>query len=157
MPQVRLVDHLKQAAFDIVTLLTHPPSTLVPSLRAGDPIRNALLEVATTLNQVEHIPEPDIPLPAVLQPDTPLLRVRETPPTPPPIVPSMIRPSSDIPAAPVASSHNPVSLKRLLQHSNLPKNNRFDNTGHHKYNVRSRMQQAPREHHVRAVEQLVPQ
>ena len=57
-PQVKLVDHLKQAASDIVTILTHPPSTTVPSLRAGDPIRNALLDIATTLNQVEHILEP---------------------------------------------------------------------------------------------------
>ena len=76
-PEVRLVDHLKQAASDIVTLLTHPPSTTVPSLRAGDPVRNALLDIATTLNQVDHIPEPKLSSPPVIQPDTPLPMVRD--------------------------------------------------------------------------------
>ena len=46
-PEVRLVDHLKQAATDIVTILTHPPSTTVPSLYAGHPVRNTLLDIAT--------------------------------------------------------------------------------------------------------------
>ena len=57
-PSVTLTDHLKQAASDIVTILTQPPSTTAPSLAAGDPVRNALLTLATQLKQVQPIPEP---------------------------------------------------------------------------------------------------
>ena len=57
-PEVKLKDHLKQAATDIVTLLTHPPSSTVPSLKEGDPTRNALLTLAQILNRSDTIPEP---------------------------------------------------------------------------------------------------
>ncbi len=36
-------------------MLTSPPSTTTPSLQAGDPTRNALLDIATSLNRVENI------------------------------------------------------------------------------------------------------
>ena len=49
-PAVTLSDHLKQTAEDIVTLLAKLPTTTVPSLHAGDPIRTALKDVATLLN-----------------------------------------------------------------------------------------------------------
>ena len=55
-PQVGLTDHLRQAANDIVTILTQPPSTTVPSLASGDPTRNALIELATQLQRIEPIP-----------------------------------------------------------------------------------------------------
>ena len=56
-PQVTLQDHSKQAAEDIVTLLTKPPSSTVPSISAGDPVRNALLEMSEQLQRVEKLPE----------------------------------------------------------------------------------------------------
>ena len=65
--EVRLVDHLQQAASDIVTILIHPPSTIVPSLHAGDPVRNSLLDIATTLKKVDSISEPEKTTPVVLQ------------------------------------------------------------------------------------------
>ena len=55
-PQVKLDDFLRQAATDIITILTAPPSTTTPALQAGDPTRNALLEIATVLNRVETMP-----------------------------------------------------------------------------------------------------
>ena len=45
-PQVNLTDFLKQAASDIVNILSKPPSYNVPSLKAGDPVRNALFTLA---------------------------------------------------------------------------------------------------------------
>lgn len=55
-PEVKLKDFLKQAAIDIVDLLTNPTQTFIPSLEAGDPFHNALLKIATALNRVENIP-----------------------------------------------------------------------------------------------------
>ena len=43
-PQVTLQDHMKKADEDNVTLITQPPSSTFPSLSAGGPVRNALLE-----------------------------------------------------------------------------------------------------------------
>lgn len=48
-PRVTLNDHLKQAATDIISILSNPPSTTVPSLLAGDETNQALLEIATLL------------------------------------------------------------------------------------------------------------
>ena len=45
-PQVKLEDFLKQAATDIISLLTQPPSTTTLSLEAGDLTKNALLKLA---------------------------------------------------------------------------------------------------------------
>ena len=60
-PEVSLKDYLKQAASDIITILTQPPSTTVPSLEAGDPTRNALLKLAKQLGRMESLPEPITP------------------------------------------------------------------------------------------------
>ena len=59
-PKVNLDDFLRQAATDIITILTAPPSTTAPSLQAGDPTRNALLEISTVLNRAEklHVTSP---------------------------------------------------------------------------------------------------
>ena len=135
-PKVTLVDFLKQAATDIVTILTHPPSTTTPSLEAGDPIRNALLTLATQLKRIETIPEP----------------IQIAAPTPR-VVP------------PVARTHsvNDVQLPRVVQHeksqtphhapvtipvstlqnpSSQLKNARFRNTVPHKYPLRSLQRKA---------------
>ena len=57
-PKVNLQDHLTQAAEDIITILTQPPNSTTPILRAGYPIRNALLDIAQQLKRVENLPEP---------------------------------------------------------------------------------------------------
>ena len=49
-PELKLDDFLKQSAQDIITLLTNPPPSTVPSLQAGDSTRNALLQLATLLH-----------------------------------------------------------------------------------------------------------
>ena len=48
-------DFLRQATNDIIHILTKPPNTTFPTLKAGDPTRNALLEVATLLNRVDKL------------------------------------------------------------------------------------------------------
>ena len=49
-PEVKFRDLLIQAASDIVTSLINPPLTTIPTLQAGDPVQNALLELATQLD-----------------------------------------------------------------------------------------------------------
>ena len=61
IPEIKLTDFLRQAASDIIKILTHPPSSTVPSLQAGDPVRNALVTLATQLQRIEDIPEPISP------------------------------------------------------------------------------------------------
>ena len=55
-PEIDLDDYLRQAATDIITLLTAPPSTTTVTLEAGDPTRNALLKIATILNRSTPLP-----------------------------------------------------------------------------------------------------
>ena len=57
-PKVNLQDHLTQASEDIIKILTQPPKSTTPSLQEGDPIYNALLDIAPQLKRVENIPEP---------------------------------------------------------------------------------------------------
>ena len=45
-PQVKSDDFLRQAAEDIISILTQPPSTVFSSLQAGNPTRNALILLA---------------------------------------------------------------------------------------------------------------
>ena len=48
-PKVKPEDFLRQAASDIISILTLPPSTTTPNLQAGDPVRNDLITLATKL------------------------------------------------------------------------------------------------------------
>ena len=50
-PSVSVHDFIKQAATDLITLLTNPPSNIIPTLEAGDPTRNALLRIAAQFNR----------------------------------------------------------------------------------------------------------
>ena len=52
-PKVDINDFLRQAATDIITLLTNPPPPLILSLSAGDDTYNAILQLATILNRNE--------------------------------------------------------------------------------------------------------
>ena len=123
-PEVKLTDHLRQAAEDIVTILTQPPATNVPSLRAGDPTRNALLDIATQLHRVEDIPSPPR-LPA--QPT----RVRQKERTPQPMAKVDAQP-------PRVSQTQQPTLTDLLEKSNVPQRLRYKAPSSHKYNLRSR-------------------
>ena len=126
-PEIKLVDFLKQAATDIITILTQPPSTTTPSLQAGDPICNALLDLATSLNQIKQLPT------LRLTKNTTVSSPRvQTPNYAPPRV---AKPSKTSPSPPVQT---------LLQHSKLPANIRFNNPPSHHYNLRPR----PVIHHV---------
>ncbi len=57
IPKMSTKDFLTQAASDIITLLTTPVPKNNFSLEAGDPTRNALLKIATSLNQNEKLRE----------------------------------------------------------------------------------------------------
>ena len=54
-PRVTLNDYLKQAATDIILILSNPPSTNVPSLLAGEDTNQALYKIAKLLKRVETI------------------------------------------------------------------------------------------------------
>ena len=54
-PKSKIKDFLRQAATDMITMLTDSPSTTAPSLQAVDPIRNGLLQLAKLLKRVENI------------------------------------------------------------------------------------------------------
>ena len=55
--RVTLNDHLKQVVTDIISILSNPPSTNVPSLLAGEDTNQALYEIAKLLKRVETIPD----------------------------------------------------------------------------------------------------
>ena len=57
-PQIKLADVLRRVATEIIFILTHPPSTVTPSLEVGDPVRNALLKLAIRLKRIGAIQEP---------------------------------------------------------------------------------------------------
>ena len=117
-PDVALKDHLMQAVDDIVSILTTPPSTTAPSLQAGDPVRNALLDIATQLRQVDNIPQ-------ALKMMTGHTRV-----------PRAIK--SDITQATrVDTQQSPASI--LQEKSTKPLRYRVQPTTTHKYNLRSRV------------------
>ena len=56
-PEIKLDDFLLQAADDIITVLTQPPSSTTPTLQAGDLTKNTLLELAKILNQADDLPQ----------------------------------------------------------------------------------------------------
>ena len=55
-PKITTSDFLRQAATDIISILTNPPSSPIPTLEAGDTTYNALLKLATILKRKETIP-----------------------------------------------------------------------------------------------------
>ena len=56
VPKMSLEDYLRQAATDIIALLTNPPSTTTFIPQAGDPIYNALLELAQIFQKADTLP-----------------------------------------------------------------------------------------------------
>ena len=149
-PKVKLQDHLRQAATDIVTLLTQPPSSTVPSLQEGDPTRNALLTLAQILKRSDTTPEPTSTPDSATNTVSPP-RVSKSPSkallprVPPDAVlqeqkehaPAVIPFTNEEIEYALPRVEPTVPISTLQQHSNLPKNARFQNVGQHKYNLRS--------------------
>ena len=143
-PSVTLKEFLIQAASDIITILTQRKKPSIPSLEAGDPTRNALLQLAEQLKRIQLLPEP---VHTVKDFNTaPAPRVEEIPvDNNPHVIPddeSIIENQQQPPR--VAQKHLPTSI--LTTHSIQPKNIRFSNTTDHKYNLRSKSNPTP--HHI---------
>jgi hypothetical protein len=111
-PEIKTDDFLAQAATDIISILSKPPPSTVPSLEAGDLTRNALLKIAQSLNRVKEIP-------AVLTQPQPTSTPSETPQ---PTSTSLINDESPItappntsllPASPPALQSPPCPLPRV--------------------------------------------
>ena len=66
-PEVKLEDFIKQAALDIISILSQPnnPKSLIPTLQVGDNTKNALLQLATLLGRTEPLPPLPSTMPAV--------------------------------------------------------------------------------------------
>ena len=60
-PKVTTDDFLRQAATDIVTILSQPVSASIPTLEAGDATRNAILKLATILKTKDIMPLLPVP------------------------------------------------------------------------------------------------
>ena len=105
-PQIKLDDFLRQAATDIVKILSNPPSTTTPSLQAGDSTYNALLDLATTLNRIDKIPD----YPSTLTP-TPTYSSNQS--VHEPRVPSSNKQQTDHASLPRVKE-NPTSVSTLL-------------------------------------------
>ena len=144
-PQIKLDDYLRQAATDIITILTQPPSTTTPSLQAGDPVRNALLTLATQLKRIE-------PMPPVIADTVPSPRVLPLPPTKnqlqtaqPPRVHATEQvndTSKKYCAQPPRVLHdNPLPTSTLQVHSKQLRNARYKNATQHSYPLRSQFRQ----------------
>ena len=54
-PKVYVDIFLRQAATDIITILTAPPSTTTIPLQSGNPIRNALFDITQILNRTNKL------------------------------------------------------------------------------------------------------
>ena len=143
LPQTNIDSYLRQAASDIVSILTKPPSTTYPSLSAGDPVRNALLELATQLGRAEPIgTETSTPQlhkstssNVIEEEATPRVQHGNQPPrvqqgNQPPRVLERTR----------TPSHTQVAALDPINSST--KNNRFQNTLEHRYPLRSKTKQA---------------
>ena len=78
MPQVGLEDFLRQAASDIITILTDPPSTTTLKLQVGDSTRNAMLELASIFNRLAPLPEPQPPPSPIIPPPRSRIKQRKT-------------------------------------------------------------------------------
>ena len=55
-PKVNTDDFNSRVAENIISILNAPPTTITPSLEAGDTTRNALLRIATILKTTDRLP-----------------------------------------------------------------------------------------------------
>ena len=147
-PKVTLSDHLRQAAEDIIHLLTHPPTSTVPSLQAGDPVRQALTDLATQLQRIEPIPSPvSTPRPAHSPTNAVVPPHEGINPTPShidvgPLPRVPVHPPKNRPLPPRVEPiiHPPVTpLSTLQTHDPNIKSVRFPAKPTHNYTLRSKM------------------
>ena len=139
-PRVTLNDHLKQAATNIISILSNPPSTTVPSLLAGEDTNQALYEIAKLLGRVDNIPEYSVKDQGnnILAPR--VVNKFETKTSAPTNVPTDKIPYEDGEidmTSPQYDHQNIITASNIQHHSNKPKNLYFQNEGIHKYNLRS--------------------
>ena len=101
-----------------------PPSTTTPSLAAGDPVRNALLTLATQLNRVQAIP-------FLYQYPAPVASSRVKPT----MTPTHIAPPAPLPRVKIHQPTSPTytTASTLQHHSKVTQNVCFDNKKEHRY------------------------
>jgi len=125
-----LNNHLKQAATDIISILSNLPKSTVPSLLAGEDTATAIYEIVKLLKRVDPIPDfnsskysIDASAPRVLK-NKPAqhLQISE--------YNSHKIPYSDNEIEDYEINNEPsiITTPTLQTHSNLPKNLRFNNT-----------------------------
>ena len=135
-PRVTLEDHLKQAATDILAILSNPPSTTVPSLQAGDTTNQAIMEIAKLLKRAEQIPN----LPNSCEDSAPRVVHKPMNITPAPTksgrhnIPFL---EDEIETITPDEEVDIITASTLQTHSNEPKCIRFHNKSNHDYNLRS--------------------
>ena len=56
-PEIKLDDFLRQTAGGIISILTAPPKSIIPTMNVGDTTRNALLELARILKASKTLPK----------------------------------------------------------------------------------------------------
>ena len=128
IPQTTIDDYLRQAASDIITILSNPPSTTAPSLSAGDPVRNALVELSKQLKRAEPI--------TILSPKpSPRVRPIHTAPSPP-------IDTTQSPRVQLRNSYDEqlgknIQVDALEPRNSALKNSRFRNVTNHRYPLRS--------------------
>ena len=130
---------MTQAAEDIIIILTQPPNSTAPSLREGDPICNALLDIAQQLKRVENIPEPTAAVQqSKNQTDATIQLPHNRAPPPRVDATKQLAPDTTRDAPPPrVEEPTPTPVSVLQQHSKLPENARFKNTPKHVYPLRS--------------------
>ena len=134
VPETNLEDFLRQAAGDIVHLLTQPPSNLYPSLKAGDPIRNTLVELSTQLGSITSLTPTE-----TVKPNSSPKKRTASPRVVQTTSPPRVRAHSGTSSTTMLKNKQSdgVSVEMLENHGRLPKNNRYDNTIKHRYPLRS--------------------
>ena len=148
-PEVRVDDYLRQAATDILDILTNPPSTTLPTLQAGDETRNALLKIATQLKRTDSITAPtqNLSSPSHEASSPRVVHKTETAKLP--------RVQTPINNNPQQTNIKPKPVPHPKQHQHLSEPINHKRNVNHRYNLRSTT--TPRSYKARAAEYLVAQ
>ena len=135
-PKTTIDDYLRQAATDIIHILEKPPSTTYPTLTAGDPVRNALHDLATQIGRAQTIESTSDTTPSTTsKPST-----FEIDSAPPRVVQDTAPPRVQLEGT---RQNTPTCFDRTITttaldpiHTEL-KNRRFNNSRAHRYPLRS--------------------
>ena len=148
VPEVKLDDFLRQAASDIITLLTSPPSSTTVSLEEGDKTRNALLKIAETLKTAEKLPapvKPSQPVPASSPPRVQANNKKLTSASPRVETTEKKLPGHSPRVPPLDSTHNKSSSRSLFDNTMIRNKRSFYRPfTNHQYNIRNRQAARPR-------------